>query len=90
MSATITITKLHTILTQKLGEETAENLTTYIEQKIDEDVKSATTQIATKDFVEKAVEKSKSEMIKWFFGFFVALAIMILGLYRTIIFGLIL
>ncbi|MDR0792009.1 MAG: hypothetical protein LBE82_01775 [Chitinophagaceae bacterium] len=39
------------------------------------------SQNATKDFVAKVVAESKADMIKWFLGVFLALALMIIGLY---------
>jgi uncharacterized membrane protein len=79
--ATITITRLHTLLANKLGNDTAENLTTYISETIKEEVKDATSENATKDFVAKVVAESKMDMIKWFIGIFLAWAAMIIGLY---------
>jgi hypothetical protein len=81
----ITITKLHTLLAKQLGADTAENLTTYIEEKIKEEFESSTKEIATKDFVRSEIANSKTEMIKWFVGVglttFIALSVMIIGLY---------
>jgi nitrate reductase NapE component len=82
--ATITITKLHSLLSQKIGEEAAETLTTYITEKTNEEVEAATKEIATKDFVAKEISESKTEIIKWVFGLFVTLAIMIVGLYGSL------
>ena len=83
--ATITITRLHTLLAQKLGNDTAENLTTFISESIKEEVNDTTSDMATKDFVAKVVAESKADMIKWFVGIglttFLALAGMIIGLY---------
>jgi flagellar biogenesis protein FliO len=44
-------------------------------------VKEATAENATKEFVEKVVAESKTDMIKWLVGLFFALAVMIIGLY---------
>jgi hypothetical protein len=61
--ATIAITRLHTLLADKLGNDTAENLTTYISENIKEEVKEATAENATKEFVERVVAESKTDMI---------------------------
>lgn len=82
---TITITRLYSLLSDKLGKESAESLTTFIEEKIKDEVGGATVDIATKDFVRGEVSNAKTEMVKWFVGIglstFVALALMIIGLY---------
>ena len=83
--ATITITRLHTLLTNKLGNDVAENLTTYISETIKDDVKEATTDIATKDFVKKEIAESKSEIIKWMFIFWVGQVAAIFGLIYFIV-----
>jgi hypothetical protein len=78
MSA-ISITKLYDLLTVKLGRETAENLTNFIENKINQDLEDKSQTLATKeDLVEikenlaevkgdlKAkISDSKREVIKW-------------------------
>ena len=40
MNATITITKLYAILSEKVGKDAAENLTTYIETKVKDEVEN--------------------------------------------------
>ncbi len=63
----ITITKLYSLLSGKLGKESAENLTTYIEKKIKEEVEDKTKILATKaDLAE-----NKTEIIKWMFVFWI-------------------
>lgn len=52
---TVTITRLYSLLTEKLDEETAETLTSYIAEKVRDDVRSAMVEIATKDFVKKEI-----------------------------------
>ena len=90
--ATITITKLHTLLSQKIGIETAESLTTFIEEKINEEVKDATTEIATKDFVGKAIAELETKLVsriengfnnqmRWMIGLIIVIVAMIVGLY---------
>jgi hypothetical protein len=48
---TITITKLYDLVSVKLGKETAENLTTFIEEKIKGEVDTKTSILATKEDV---------------------------------------
>jgi len=86
--ATITITRLHTLLSQKIGIETAESLTTFIEEKINEEIRDATNEIATKDFVrseiaqlETKLERGFKEQSRWMLGVFITLVVLILGLY---------
>ncbi|HET6999870.1 MAG TPA: hypothetical protein VFI33_01090 [Puia sp.] len=62
---TISITKLYDILTAKLGREAAENLTSYIEEKIRDEVNNKSELLATK--VDLA--NTKAEIIKWVFIF---------------------
>ena len=64
---TISITKLYELLSLKPGKETAENLTTFIEQKIKTDVDNKTQVLATKEDVAKA----NAENIKWMFIFWI-------------------
>lgn len=69
--ASVTITQLYTLLTQKLGKETAESLTSYIADKVNEDVTASTKDVATKDFVKAEIAEAKSDIIKWMFLFWV-------------------
>ena len=71
------ITKLYDLLSAKLGKETAESLTTFIEEKIESEVDNKSQTLATKE----DLAKSKVDMIKWMFAFWVTLAMMIIGLY---------
>jgi hypothetical protein len=50
-------------------------------QTIEELSESNKLEIATKDFVKKEISESKTEIIKWVVGVFLALALMIVGLY---------
>tara|TARA_B110000977_G_C10689451_1_gene342888 strand:+ start:75 stop:311 length:237 start_codon:yes stop_codon:yes gene_type:complete len=75
--STITLTELYSLLTEKVGKETAESLTTYIESKIDKEVVQSTRHLASKE----DLANTKTEMIKWFVGLFFALALMVIGLY---------
>ncbi|MDR2205399.1 MAG: hypothetical protein LBE36_04510 [Flavobacteriaceae bacterium] len=84
----ITLTKLHTLLAKQLGENTAENLTTYIETKIKSEVENDTKGLATKADMAELKAVLKDDIIslqRWMVGIFVALSLMILGLYATIL-----
>ena len=62
---TISITKLYDLLTAKMGREAAENLTSYIEEKIKDELSNKSELLATK--VDLA--NTKAEIIKWVFIF---------------------
>jgi hypothetical protein len=62
---TISITKLYDMLTAKMGREAAENLTSYIEEKIKDELNNKSELLATK--VDLA--NTKAEIIKWVFIF---------------------
>lgn len=70
----ISLTKLYDLLTAKLGKETAENLTSYIEDKIRGEVDNKSNSLATKEDIAKLdtkISESKSETIKWMFIFWI-------------------
>lgn len=73
----ISITQLYALLSEKLDKDTIEQLTSYIEAKGDKSVVDKTTHLAFKEDLASA----KTDMIKWFVGLFIALALMIIGLY---------
>ncbi|MDN3672374.1 hypothetical protein QWY99_04795 [Flavobacterium branchiarum] len=77
----ITLIELFAILCEKVGKETAESLTTYIESKIDKEVEYNTMHMATKEDLAKVLSDIKTDMLKCFISLFIVLAIMILGLY---------
>jgi hypothetical protein len=91
---TVTITKLYDLVSVKLGKETAENLTTFIEEKIKCEVDTKTSILATKEDVARAetkIETSKTdlikdaannraEMIKWMFVFWAGQMLAMFGL----------
>ncbi len=79
--STITITELYSLLSEKVGKETAQSLTAYIEQKIEKDVEHNTRHLATREDLEKGFK----EQSRWMLGVFITLALMILGLYATIL-----
>lgn len=73
----ISVTQLYALLSEKLDKDTAENLTAYIEAKIDKTVVDKTAHLASKE----DLANTKPDMIKWFVGLFLALALMVIGLY---------
>ena len=84
----ITLTKLYDLLSSKLDKETAENLTTFIEEKIKSEMENKSQFLATKDDVSKLdlklsekISETKVELLKWIFAFWLTLALMIIGLY---------
>lgn len=72
---TITITKLYDLISIKLGKETAENLTIFIEEKIKSEVDTKTSILATKE----NLANTKAEIIKWMFIFWVGQVIATFG-----------
>jgi hypothetical protein len=76
----ITLTELYSLLTEKVGKETAQTLTAYIEQKIDKEINQSTRDLATREDLEKGFK----ELSRWMLGGFSCLSLMILGLYATI------
>jgi hypothetical protein len=77
MTITTTDIQLFQILKEKLGEKEAEALVSFVDAKIKDANEQSVKVLATKEDLANA----KTDMIKWFFAFFVALATMIIGLY---------
>jgi len=75
----ITLTELYSLLSEKVGKETAQTLTAYIEQKIDKEIDHCTRHLATREDLEKGFK----ELSRWMLAGFIILSIMILGLYAT-------
>lgn len=72
--STVSLTKLYDLLSEKVGKETAENLTQYIENKIKEEFQDSSKSLATKQDIADLTEKitnTKAEMIKWMFIFWI-------------------
>jgi len=74
----ISITQLYTLLSEKVGKETAENLTNYIEDKIKDEVKLQSDVLATKQDLanielklSERIGDTRTEMIKWMFIFWI-------------------
>jgi hypothetical protein len=84
----ISITKLYDLLSIKIGKETAENLTNFIEEKIKEEVENNSKILATKaDFFQEvsvlkdSIRKVEINVIRWIFAFWVTIVLMMIGLY---------
>ena len=73
--------QLYELLSEKLGKETAKSVTTYIEQKIESEIERETKTLATREDLERGFK----EQSRWILGVFITLALMILGLYATIL-----
>jgi hypothetical protein len=76
--ASISITRLYALLSEKVGKETAENLTNYIEDKIKDEVKLQSDVLATKQDLanielklSERIGDTRTEMIKWMFIFWI-------------------
>jgi hypothetical protein len=79
---TITITRLYDLVSVKLGKETAENLTTFIEEKIKGEVETKASILATKEdlaHTDTKIETTKADLIKWMFVFWVGQVITTFG-----------
>jgi len=80
----ISITTLYERLAGKIGKESAENLATFIDQKIKDEVENKSQILASKDDlarIELKIADSKVELMRWMFALWVTLALMIIGLY---------
>lgn len=85
INMTISTTRLYDLLSIKVGKETAETLTTYIEEKIKDKFEDNTKILATKEDVSdlkrelkndianvrQMVADTKADLIKWMFIFWV-------------------
>ena len=77
----------------KMSEEDAKEFVETIDEVVVEDIKASTINYKSlwkEDFfaldkklslLELKIAESKNDMLKWFFGFFIALALMIIGTY---------
>ncbi|HTB26313.1 MAG TPA: hypothetical protein VK711_13145 [Puia sp.] len=65
--SSVSITKLYDLLSFKIGKEPAENLTSYIEEKIRDEFNDRSQYLVSK--VDLA--KTKTDLIKWMFVFWI-------------------
>jgi hypothetical protein len=82
----ISITKLYDQLAGKMGKETAENLTTFIDNKIDQVLESKLNileskidNLASNMATKTDLADTKSELMKWMFIFWVGQAAVTFG-----------
>lgn len=68
----ITATQLYTQLSGKLGDETAEGVITYIDNKIDDKMESKLSHLATTQDLNLKVSQLKADLIQWMFAFWVS------------------
>ena len=54
-----------------MGRETAENLTSYIEDRIKNEFEDRSQMLATKSDIKTEIAVAKTEMIKWMFIFWI-------------------
>ena len=76
------LTRLYDLVSIKLGKETAENLTAFIEEKIKGEVDTRASIPAKKEDVahtDAKIETSKAGLIKWMFVFWVGQVITTFG-----------
>ena len=69
--------RVYEIFKSKLGEKEAESIIEYFSAKADAKYEEKKETLATKQDLSEA----KVDLIKWIFGFFTVLALMITGLY---------
>lgn len=75
--SSITLTELYSLLSEKVGKETALSLTSYIERKIDKEVEQNRSDLVTKKDLEKRS--------RWMLGIFIIVSLMIFGLFIAIL-----
>ena len=79
---------LYNKLKAKIGEAEAKELIEFIDFRSEEKRINSDKILATKQDISEVrleIKETKNDMIKWFFAFFITLALMILGLYATIL-----
>lgn len=75
-------------LKAKIGEAETKELLEFIDLRSEEKRSNADKILATKQDINDIrieIKEVKTDMIKWFFAFFITLVVMILGLYATIL-----
>ena len=77
MSVAISEIQLFNALKSKLGEKEAEDLVYFVKETVKENIKPEIENLVTK----KDLAETKVDLIKWVLGMFIALAMMIIGLY---------
>lgn len=73
--STLSITKLYEIFSNKIGKDSAENLTLYIEEKISDELEKKVSVFATKEdiaILRQEMAHMRADIIKWMFLFWIA------------------
>ena len=77
--STVSISKLYELLSIKVGKETAETLTSFVESKIKDEFQDNLKVIATREVLANLkgelktdIANSKTDMIKWMFIFWIS------------------
>ena len=76
--------KLFELLKAIIGEKEAEAFVEILETRVDKKFEDAKATLATKEdlaHLETKISDSKVEILRWTFGFFIALILAIIGLY---------
>jgi hypothetical protein len=91
MTASINLTQLYDILSQKFGKQEVQSIVQFIETRIESKVEEQTKGLATKEdiaLVKGDIANVKADLLKemstntrWMIGILFALAVMIIGLY---------
>jgi hypothetical protein len=79
----LTNIQLLKILREKLGEDQAESLVTFVESKVEQEFEDKKAMFATKEDISKLetkIESSKNQVIIWTIGAMIAL----LGLFKIL------
>jgi len=75
-------TKLYDLLSDRVGKEAAENLTIFIEQKINPELENKTQIFAIREDIsnlKSQIEQSKADIIKWMFIFWIGQVVATFG-----------
>ena len=79
---------LYNKLKAKIGEAEAKELIEFIDFRSEEKRVNSDKILATKQDISDVrleIKEAKTDMVKWFFAFFITLVLMILGLYGVIL-----
>ena len=88
MVITTTDIQLFQILRQKIGEQEAEALVSFVDSKIKDNNETNLKVLATKEdisLLKQDISNLKSEILKWMVGMFIPLYLTIIGLIITLL-----
>ena len=80
---TVTTLKLYDMLRSKIGDGEAKVLVEFVENRVEETFESKKDELATRKDINKLdvrIEKTKSEIIKWMFIFWVGQTSIMVGI----------